>query len=178
MVSHGEIGVWRDNDVFPVNVGGKLGFPNWPDIWIEIGGRDAWEVIAICLPGVITVVQHVRFRKSRAIAIDHAIAQVDSIPWNSDDPFYDMQAGRLWREKYDDVAAPNVAVREQRRDPRALRSKPHAIHYEMIAHEQGVLHRTRWDRESLRDKNNDEQARYDDARRRRKKLNRRFFGLR
>src|SRR5437016_4418118 len=55
-------------------------------------------------------------------------------------PLDEIEAGLSGRDEDDDVATVDLPVRQQRSHPFCFGGKAHAIHKQMVAYQQGVLH--------------------------------------
>ncbi len=119
-------------------------------------GDDRREVVAIRVVAG-GIVQDVRLLQLLPVAVHHPVAKVDVVAGNADDALHHIQARFRRREKDDDIAALNLPVRDHRARPPGFRGQGHAVDEDVVADEQGVLHRAGGDLEGLQVEGDDEQ---------------------
>src|SRR5438270_894277 len=107
MVPHGEVAVWRNDELAILNVLRHRELPFRGDITV-VGRRDVREVIAVGIVRIKTGVQNIWLIEFLTIAINHAVAQMNAIARNSYDSFDDVKIRFSRRQKYDDIVAMNL----------------------------------------------------------------------
>ncbi len=117
--------------------------------------RDAREVIAIGIEGVVRIVVHrglagLRLILLHAVYIQNAVLQVNPVARQPYRPLHQKQVliGRLEEDNH--VPAANIAVVHKRR-PLRLRGQRDAIHHHVVADQQRRQHRPRRNLEVLED---------------------------
>src|ERR1019366_8384056 len=175
IVAHGEDAVGRNHKFAILDVGGQ-GIAPFRRGAVIVGGGNGWEVVTVSAVG--SVADDERGIEFLAIAIDHAVNQLDAIARHSHYALHDVEAGLRRRNKHKNVIVLGVAIGNQRANPIRLGSQVDAIHKDVVANQQGILHGTGGDDEGLQRKSNDEESGHQNDRDRSNKLRSRFFGLR
>src|SRR5579872_3421982 len=160
VIAHGEIVIRRHDQILTLNVGRKIDSPVAPDVRVIVG-RNRREVIAVGIRGPVSIVQDIRFIEGDAVAVHHAISEVNAVAGYADNPLDDIEAGRFRREEHNDVPEVHVSITNDRPDPVGLGSKLNSIDEDVVPDQEGIFHRTRRDFEGLHDEGNDEQS-YDE----------------
>ena len=105
----------------------------------------------------------VRLRLFLTVDVDDSVVKVDMIAWDSDQALHQI---RLWAcrrvdgarlDEYDDVAAPGLAIVNERH-PFGGRRQGDAVDHEVVADQQRLLHGAGGDDEVLREKSEDEES--------------------
>src|ERR1700722_8034413 len=174
VIAHGEVAAGRNHEVFSLDVIGEVEGPGWRNV-SALRWRDGGKIIAE--GKIVAVVRHGRLglRLRLAIEEDYAVAQVDPIAGNADDPLHQVEVGLAGFEKDDDVAAANIAIVDKR-GPLRARREGGGVHQHMVAHQQSLFHGGRGNLEILKNegqgKESDDQHRTDGS----KCFQRRLFG--
>src|ERR1700677_359179 len=149
VIAHGEVTAGGNHEVLPLDVIGKVEGPGRRYVPALRWG-DRRKIIAI--GKIVAVVRHGRlgFLLRFSIQEDDAVAQVDPIARNADDPLHQVQARFSRLEKDDDVAAANITIVDKR-SPLGLWRQGDTVHQHMVANQQSLFHGGRGNLEVLKD---------------------------
>src|ERR1700677_694381 len=149
VIAHGEVTARRNHQILSLDVVGKLEGPGRGYV-PALRRRDGGKIIPI--GKVVAVVRHggLRFMLWLPVEEDHAVAQVDAIAWNADDPLHQVQVGLARLEKDDDVATAHIAVVDEG-SPCGARRQGDAVHQHMVADQESLFHGGRGNLEVLKD---------------------------
>src|SRR5271169_5346103 len=175
MVSHAKVVIRWYYDVVALYGRRHIDRPVGPHIGIIVGGHRR-EIVAVRIHRV-PVMQHIRFIQRLAVAIHHAVPQVNPVSGHANDALHDIKSRGLGRQKHHDIPKPHVPIGKQRAHPRTPGRELDAVHKNVIADQQRVLHRTRWNLKRLHHKRDDEQPGYQHRCQRGEKLDRGLLRL-
>lgn len=106
--------------------------------------------------------QHVRLIQLFAIAIHHAVLKMNAVTGQTDNALHDIEPGLRRRNEDKDIAVTRLAIRNEFADPFRRRRQQNSADEDVVADQQGVLHRTGRDGESLQSEGNNEETRHQD----------------
>ena len=139
MIAHPEVAVRRNNEVAVLNVLRHSQLPLRSHVAI-VGRRDRRKIVAVGIIRISACLQHIRLVQLFTVAIDHPVAQVNSVSGNAHDPLHYVKV-RLGRgEKYHDVSTMDPTIRKDGAHPTGSWRELHTIHKNVVADEQRVLH--------------------------------------
>src|SRR5262249_16486537 len=126
---------------------------------VNPGGRQSGKLIAVCV--VVTVFPDlVGLIQLFSVAIHLAVAQVNAVTRDADDPLYNVLALVLFvrMDEHHNVTAMHLPVRHHRSGVGGLWRRGKAVHEEMVTDEQRVLHGAGWNHKRSHHERNNEQA--------------------
>jgi hypothetical protein len=161
VVAHGEDHAGGDDEVVALDVVGKVEGPDSEMAGARLfldPGEIGWEVVAVGNKGVVGIsvvivgLDGLGFVLGDAVEVDDAVAEMDAVPREADGTLDQDEVGALGvgLVEDDDVAASDVAVVGEG-GPGRGRGEGGAIDEDVVADEQGLLHRARGDLEVLED---------------------------
>src|ERR1041385_100463 len=133
-------------------------------IHIRIAIRsNCWKLVTVRRIA-LSRMDHIWFIKSFTISIHLAVAQVDTISWDSDNPLHHVHSRFLGMKENNNIAVLDLAVWNQRPHISRLRCGSQAIDKNVVSHQKSLDHGFRWDFKGLHHKRNDKETRNQDRR--------------
>src|ERR1019366_793007 len=154
IVAHGEEAARRHDQVAILHMRGHGEAPLGGHVFV-IADRHAGKIIAVAV--VIAFADDVGLIEAFSVAVHGSVLEMNPVARNTHDAFDDVEAGPGWGDEDEDVAVRRLTIGNQLADPTGFWGQQHAVNEYVVPNEQGVLHRTGWNGESLQRESDNEQ---------------------